>query len=43
MSGGDWEENVEQLQRENELLAQAGGNKVTVVSASPKEGDGDED
>ena len=43
MSGGDWEENVEQLQRENELLTQAGGNKVTVVSASPKEGDGDED
>ena len=36
MSGGDWEENVEQLQRENELLTQAGGNKVTVVSASPK-------
>lgn len=32
MSGGDWEENVEQLQRENELLTQAGGNKVTVVS-----------
>ena len=43
MSGGDWEENVEQLQRENELLTQAGGNKVTVVSASSKEGDGDED
>ena len=43
MSGGDWEENVEQLQRENELLTQAGGNKVTVVSASPKEGDGNED
>ena len=43
MSGGDWEENVEQLQRENELLTQAGGNKVTVISASPKEGDGDED
>ena len=34
---------TQQLQRENELLTQAGGNKVTVVSASPKEGDGDED
>lgn len=31
MSGGDWEENVEQLQRENELLTQAGGNKVTGI------------
>lgn len=42
MSGGDWEENVEQLQRENEQLAQAGGNKITAVAAEPKEGDGDE-
>lgn len=45
MSGGDWEENVEQLRRENELLKAAGGNTVKTVSASPPddEGDGDGD
>lgn len=43
MSGGDWEENVEQLARENELLDQAGGNKAASVSETPKEGDGNGD
>ena len=43
MGGGDWEENVEQLRRENEQLTQAGGNKVTVVQTPPKAGDGDGD
>lgn len=43
MSGGDWEENVEQLQRENELLTQAGGNKVTLYRHRRKKVTGDED
>lgn len=33
MGGGDWEENVAQLARENEQLTAAGGNRVTQVSA----------
>lgn len=39
-SGADWEENVEQLARENELLDAAGGKQVTVVPAEPPD-DGD--
>lgn len=39
MGGGDWEENIEQLARENALLTAAGGNRVTQVSA----GDDDDD
>lgn len=40
MSSGDWEENVEQLARENELLKTAGGQQVTVVQSEPPDGDG---
>lgn len=47
MGGGDWEENVEQLKHENEMLEDAGANKVVEL---PKEsggggdgGDGDGD
>lgn len=35
MSGGDWEENVDQLRRENELLDAAGGRKIQTVSIAP--------
>ena len=41
--GGDWEENVEQLRRENELLKAAGGgtlNSSTFVT-EPEEGEGE--
>ena len=38
MGGGDWEENVEQLARENEMLDKAGGNKPVEI-VSNKEGD----
>lgn len=42
MSGGDWEANVEQLRRENEMLRRArAGAKVTVPE--PGEGNGDSD
>ena len=34
-SGGDWEENVEQLAQENAALAAAGGKQITVVQADP--------
>ena len=37
--GGDWEENVEQLRAENELLKEAGGG----AAAEPAPGDGDGD
>ena len=40
MSSGDWEENAEQLARENELLKTAGGQQVTVVQSEPPDGDG---
>lgn len=40
MSSGDWEENVEQLARENELLKTAGSQQVTVVQSEPPDGDG---
>ena len=36
-SGGDWEENVEQLARENAALEAAGGKKVTLIQADPAE------
>ena len=41
--GGDWEENVEQLRRENELLKAAGGGQTDAVNlnANGEEGDGD--
>lgn len=34
MGGGDWTANAEQLARENEMLAAAGGGKITVVAVS---------
>lgn len=37
LSGGDWNENIEQLKRENELLAAAGGGKVSTVPAEPNQ------
>ena len=44
--GGDWEENVEQLQRENEMLRAAGGGQVSTESANleaeSEDGDGAE-
>ena len=42
--GGDWEENVEQLRRENEMLQAAGGGAANPF-ADPElaDGDGDED
>ena len=41
MGGGDWEENMELLARENELLSAAGGNRVTMVEREQdEEGDG---
>lgn len=39
MGGGDWEANVEQLKRENELLKAAGGNR-TNVNLNASDGDG---
>lgn len=39
MGGGDWEANVEQLKRENELLDAAGGNRANVTT-SASGGDG---
>ncbi len=38
-SGGDWEENVEQLAQENAALAAAGGKQITVVQADPADPD----
>nr|MDD2296629.1 phage portal protein [Sphaerochaetaceae bacterium] len=39
MDGGDWEENVEQLARENELLKNAGGgNYMTSLAENDREG-----
>ena len=37
MGGGDWEENIEQLSRENELLTAAGGNRVTEIAADAED------
>ena len=34
-SGGDWEENIEQLARENAALAAAGGSRVTLIQSDP--------
>ena len=34
MSGGDWEENAEQLARENEMLKAAGSEGVIETTAS---------
>ena len=42
LGGGDWEENVEQLKRENEMLKAAGVEKVEETTKSMIEG-GDED
>lgn len=39
MDGGDWEENVEQLARENALLKAAGGGKDTIYVETEKEED----
>lgn len=42
--GGDWEENVEQLRRENELLKAAGGGNIDpLADPEPDDGDGDGD
>jgi capsid protein len=41
MSGGDWEENVEQLARENALLNAAGGGSVKVELGTDTAEDGD--
>ena len=38
-SGGDWEENVEQLAQENAALAAAGGKQIPVVQAGPADSD----
>ena len=47
MSGGDWEENVDQLARENALLDAAGGKRTQLIQADqnePEEGEnGNED
>jgi len=43
-SGGDWEANVEQLKRENELLREArAGAKVAAPKPGEGNGDGDGD
>lgn len=42
MGGGDWEENVEQLTRENAMLATAGGGKDDVYMSGKDEDDDDE-
>lgn len=42
MGGGDWMANAEQLARENEMLAAAGGGKI-VYTASVNEPSGDDD
>ena len=39
MTGGDWEENVEALAKENELLAKAGGGTVAAMQTGGGEGD----
>lgn len=41
MGGGDWEENVEQLARENELLKAAGGQPGAGEPSEPEPEDGD--
>lgn len=41
--GGDWEENVEQLRRENELLKAAGGGNADPAAPEPEPDDGDGD
>lgn len=44
MGGGDWEENVEQLKHENEMLEDAGANQTATLPAGPDTGgDGDGD
>jgi len=39
MTGGDWEENVEALAKENELLAKAGGGTIAAMQTGGGEGD----
>lgn len=40
LGGGDWEENVEQLTHENEMLDNAGGNKpIQITATNGNEGD----
>ena len=39
MSGGDWEENVDQLARENELLAVSGNAQPAAEKAPPAGGE----
>ena len=39
--GGDWEENVEQLRSENEMLKEAGGGVTDPAVQEPDDGDGD--
>ncbi len=39
--GGDWEENVEQLKQENELLQAAGAGTVSSADMGQEEGDGE--
>lgn len=41
LGGGDWEDNVEQLARENQLLTDAGGHRTT-IQVSGNEPDDDE-
>ncbi len=41
--GGDWEENVEQLRRENEMLSEAGGGTADPAATEPEPGGGDGD
>lgn len=41
MTGGDWYENVEQLNRENAALDAAGGRKVQQIQQSPPDDDED--
>lgn len=42
MGGGDWEENVEQLKHENEMLKAAGVEKVEETTKSIIEGGTDD-
>ena len=39
MGGGDWEENVEQLKRENEMLRDAGGGNFMASLQGDSDGD----
>ena len=39
MSGGDWEENVDQLARENELLTASGAAQTAAENTPPAGGE----